>query len=84
MNTILCLTKQELLFKNIFGQFFENFDHSDVVEFTFLLLLESESKMKKCENLQLEIRTASYMYIFFEKNEATIQVAPHIVSASKK
>ena len=60
MNTILCLTKQELLFKNIFGQFFENFDHSDVVEITFLLLflLESESKMKEGTNVQLEIRRA--------------------------
>ena len=60
MNTILCLAKQELLFKNIFGQFFENFDHSDVVEFTFLLLflLESESKMKEGTNVQLEIRRA--------------------------
>ena len=60
MNTILCLAKQELLFKNIFGQFFENFDHSDVVEITFLLLflLESESKMKEGTNVQLEIRRA--------------------------
>ena len=60
MNTILCLAKQELLFKNIFGQFFENFDHSDVVKFTFplLLLLESESKMKEGTNVQLEIRKA--------------------------
>ena len=64
MNTILCLAKQELLFKNIFGQFFENFDHSDVVEFTFLflLLLESESKMKKGANVQSEIPTPSYFF----------------------
>ena len=64
MNTILCLAKQELLFKDIFGQFFEIFDHSDVKEFTFLLLLESESKMKKCENVQLEIQTASFIFFF--------------------
>ena len=79
MNTILCLAKQELFFKNIFGQFFENFDHSDVVEFTFLLL-ESESKMKKCENVQVEIRTASYIL----KKMRQLFKLPHIVSASKK
>ena len=78
MNTILCLAKQELFFKNIFGQFFENFDHSDVVEFTFLLLLlfEFESKIKKGANVQLEIRTLKTMRQLFK--------FPHLVSASKK